>query len=122
MLSGYLAEIKKYDELEKLLTKYPDDFGLHWVYAYPLLKFVKEGDTPKSKKLLLEAIERNKFVVDYLIGKKKMPKYVPDSYAVDSDDEAVCYVADFKKAWENIAGAIDWIKRANDPNNRLTPE
>ena len=75
-----------------------------------ILSFIKTGDTQEARKLLSEAIERNKFVVSYLAKIEKMPKYLPDSYALHSEDEAVCYVDDFLKAWEIVPGAIDWLK------------
>lgn len=109
MLAACFATLKRYDELEALFAQQGDDCGLAWLFTKALVKFAREGATNSAHQLLSTALDRNRFVPHYLSGKKLMPKYLPDSYGFGSDDEAICYVTDFKKAWEVVSGAIDWI-------------
>ncbi|KUG23384.1 hypothetical protein ASZ90_006826 [hydrocarbon metagenome] len=116
ILITYLACLGRYDELEGFMNgPYKDDGMAEWLYTKALLLFVKKGGTSESRKALFWALKSNKHVPKYLTGKKKIPRYLPDSITVGGEDEAYCYAAGNIPAWEKVPGALAWLeKQATD--------
>lgn len=56
------------------------------------------------------AINTNRHVPRYLLGKTKLPKKLPDYMSIGYADEAQCYVAENLHLWEEAEGALDFIK------------
>jgi len=112
ILVGYLAELGRYDDLEKFMDKggYRNDCMAEWLYTKALLAFVKEGDSEDARKELKIAIDRNKYAPLYLIGRKPIPRYLPDRIAMGGEDEGYCYAARNIKAWKRVSGAIEWLR------------
>ncbi|MHB1377168.1 MAG: hypothetical protein ACYCXB_07070, partial [Candidatus Humimicrobiaceae bacterium] len=75
ILITYLLELGWYDELEKLLKKgkFKNDGSAEWLYTRTLLAFIKEGDSENTRKELKAALNCNKYVPEYLTGKKGIP-------------------------------------------------
>jgi len=48
-------------------------------------------------------------VPSYLLGRKKMPRNLPDHYGSGDDNEAVIYVDGNREAWKATPGAIEWL-------------
>ncbi|MEA3369001.1 MAG: SEC-C metal-binding domain-containing protein [Candidatus Ratteibacteria bacterium] len=113
ILSGCLARLKKYEELDKLLNKreYKNDCGIEWLYAQALLSFVKEGDSQNSRQYLNAAIKSNSYAVDYLVGRRRMPTVVSDTIAMHSEEEGAYYAVNFYEAWVEVSGVIKWLKK-----------
>ena len=112
LLIAYLAELGRYDELDKFMNKgrYKNDFIAEWHYTRALLVFVKEGNSRKANKALKTALESNKYVPEYLTGKKPIPRFLPENIAVGGEDEGFCYADRNIKAWKKVPGAIEWLK------------
>ena len=112
ILIAYLAELGRYDELEKFMNKggYKDDCAAEWLYTKALLAFVKEGDSESTRKELKLAFKGNKYVPEYLTGKKAVPKVLPDRITMGGEDEGFCYAWRYKKIWGEVPGAFDWLK------------
>ncbi len=115
VLMAYLMDLKKYDEVEKLLNAgSADDCTAEWFYTRALLAFVKGGDSKKAERELKTALRENFYVVEYLTEKKKIPRNLPDRITLGGEDEGFCYADRYLNAWKNVPGAIDWLK------NKLT--
>jgi len=112
ILIAYLAELKKYDELDKFLNKrhYKNDCAAEWLYTCALSIFVKEGDSEHAKKELKIALKSNKFVPDYITGKKPIPRSLPDRITMGGEDEGFCCASRFLKAWKRVPGSIEWLR------------
>jgi tetratricopeptide (TPR) repeat protein len=111
ILIAYLAELGRYNELEKFMNKgYKDDCAADWLYTKALLVFVKEGDSKAARNELKAALKCNKYAPDYLTGKKAVPKVLPDMITMGGEDEGFCYVWKYGKSWGKVPGAIDWLK------------
>jgi len=80
-----------------------------WAYSRVLIDFIKD-DLPAAKKSLKEAVETNRHVVDYLLGKKKLPSKLPGYYGFGDENEAVYYACENVEIWCNTAAALQWLK------------
>ena len=109
VLATCLIDLGLDDELAKLLKQYQDDGAAAWAYSTALLSFRKTGDSEDSRQLLSDAKQTNPHVPAYLLGKKKMPKQLPDYVGMGDDNEAVAYVADSASGWKKTPGALEWL-------------
>jgi len=110
VLITYLLIKSDLDGAEKILSRYKDDFGASHAFSKALFLFKKHG--PESKKAIHQiekAIAANGYVPEYLLGKLKLPKQLPDSYSPESKEEAVIYVDEAIRAWKEAPGAIRWL-------------
>jgi len=74
-----------------------------------LLDFRKHGDSTIAVKSLKAALVENKLVPPYLLGRKKMPRYLPNYYEFGDENEAVLYVHGNKDGWKATSGALEWL-------------
>ena len=78
-------------------------------FSRALLAFRREGDGTKSRKLLATALLANPHVRSYLLGRKRLPRLVPDYYSPGQESEAICYVMNGAKSWASVPGALQWL-------------
>ena len=57
----------------------------------------------------MQAYNSNKFVIDYLLGIKEIPKKQPQYIGMGDEDEAVSYVIGAWGIWEETNEAFDWL-------------
>ncbi|MFZ1986562.1 MAG: hypothetical protein WAU91_19290, partial [Desulfatitalea sp.] len=86
-----------------------DDGMATWMYSRVLLDFRKRGDSPTADASLKAALAENKYVPPYLLGRKKLPRNLPDHYGFGDADEAVKYAYENKAAWQVTQGALEWL-------------
>ena len=110
VLLACLLDVKLDDEASDLLRAYEDDASAQWAYSQALVAFRRKGDTAEARKLLASAIKCNKFVPNYLLGTKKIPRQLPDYVGFGDESEAVCYAGDNLSAWRDSYGALGWLK------------
>ena len=94
-----------------LIERYHKDPFADWVYSRALLLFHEQGDSPAARKALQIALERNPQVPDYLTGKKRLPKLVPDSIGLGDRSEAIHYAAGNLNHWRQTPGALPWLQK-----------
>ena len=99
--------------LEKLLDAYSRDGSAVWLYSRALLKFRQEGQGPVADACLQEAFEENRFVPQYLLGKKDLPARHPEFMGRGDRSEAVVYALDNRRVWEGTPGALAWMDSVN---------
>ncbi|MCF7807104.1 MAG: tetratricopeptide repeat protein [Candidatus Marinimicrobia bacterium] len=80
-----------------------------WNYNNALYGFKKSGRTAKTEKMLLDAYKSNEFVIDYMLGFKKMPDEQPQYIGWGDENEAVSYVYGSWTIWDKAEGAFDWL-------------
>ena len=110
-LASMLLDLERYEELSQLLEKYEEDGSPEWAYTRASLAFRQEGDSRRSRQLLLDAEETNAHVPLYLTGEKPMPRRAPDYITMGGEDEAASYAAQFLPAWKDMPGAIAWLRK-----------
>jgi tetratricopeptide (TPR) repeat protein len=109
LLMPCLIELGRDKDAEKLLKQYKGDGMAVWMYSRVLLDFRKHGDSAISDRSLKEALEENRYVPDYLLGRKKMPRDIPDYYGFGDENEAVLYAYGNRGAWNATPGAMGWL-------------
>jgi tetratricopeptide (TPR) repeat protein len=95
-------------EAEKLFYQYEDSLAT-WVYSRALLDFRKTGDSEISRKSLKVAVKKNEYIPVYLLGRKKIPKSLPEYYSPGDESEAIFYAKENLEAWKITPAALDWL-------------
>jgi tetratricopeptide (TPR) repeat protein len=108
MASG-LLELGRDEQVADLLNAYPDDAAAAWPWTGALLAFRQQGDCSNSRGKLAVAHESNPHVPAYLLGRKKLPRRLPDSVGFGDDSEAVCYATENLNVWQKTPGALAWL-------------
>jgi hypothetical protein len=80
-----------------------------WIYSHALLDFRKMGDCEISRRSLAAAVKKNKHIPAYLLGRKKMPRFLPQYYSPGDESEAVFYAKENLEAWKITPGALNWL-------------
>jgi len=104
-----LIALGRDEDAEKLFEQYEDDCMAVWKYSRVLLDFRKYGDSTIAEKSLQAALEENKYVPSYLLGRKKMPRRLPDYYGFGDENEGVLYAYDNIALWKTTPGALEWL-------------
>ena len=109
LLMPCLIELGLDKEAEKLFKQYEDDCMAVWMYSRALLDFRKHGNSPVADKSLKAALDENKHVPSYLLGRKKIPRTLPGHYGFGDVNEAVLYAHGNTAAWTTTPGAVEWL-------------
>jgi tetratricopeptide (TPR) repeat protein len=109
VLVSCLFELGRDRELTSLLEEYDSEYDTFWLYTKALLSFRDQGDCEESRERLEEARGVNPHVPMYLLGKKKIPKRLPDYIGFGDESEALSYAGDNIENWKATPGAIDWL-------------
>ncbi|MGV3488753.1 MAG: tetratricopeptide repeat protein [Tuberibacillus sp.] len=99
LLFGAYVKNGDLNQAERLLEKYPDNYTASGLYNQCLLEGMKNGKTPRFKKMLTKAMKQNPYVMDYLTGKKRLPAQIPEAYTVGDTSEAIVYVGLNGELW-----------------------
>ena len=108
-LLSCLLELGRDDEAEELFSQYEDDGATDWLYSRALVAFRRDGDNRKAQRYLREALQQNNHVPDYLLGRRRLPRSLPQYIAWGGEDEAVAYAVRFIKGWQQTPGALAWL-------------
>ena len=109
ILMPCLIELGRDEDAEKLYKQFEDDGMAVWMYSRALLDFRKYGDDRRAEKPLKAALGENRHVPSYLLGRKKMPRTLPEYQGFGDANEAVLYVNANRTAWEATPGALEWL-------------
>jgi tetratricopeptide (TPR) repeat protein len=109
LLASCLVKLRYHEELAALLKQYDEDISANWPWTRALLAFREHGDVDESRNLLTTALETNSHVPDYLLGRKKMPRRLPDYVGYGDETEAVSYATEDLDAWKVTDGALSWL-------------
>ena len=109
VLLPYLIELGCDEDAEKLFKQFKGDYMAVWKYSRALLDFRKKGDAPAARKSLEIALEANALVPAYLLGRKKIPRSMPELYGVGDENEAVICGQMSVSIWKATPGALEWL-------------
>lgn len=106
------------DEAGELLARYAQDPSALWRYGWALWTYRREGDSPRARARLREALRTNRHVPRYLAGRTRWSGPMPDAYALGSEEEAVLCAAELAPAWRATPGAERWVLAGRPKKNR----
>lgn len=109
LLTAYL-EMNELDAAQSLVAKYPDEGMADFNYNIALLEYIENGITVNFVALLKQAKEQNAHVIDYLIGKLKLPDQTPEYIGFGDKNEAIVYVQHNLHLWNKHPRILRWIK------------
>jgi len=109
LLSTLLLEKDDLTKFELFIKNNEEEDCAVWNFNNALYNFKKFGNRAKSDKILLNAHKSNEFVIDYMLGIKKMPNEQPQYIGRGDENEAIAYVFGNWKIWDNTEGALDWL-------------
>ncbi|HCW50903.1 MAG TPA: hypothetical protein DGR79_02390 [Clostridiales bacterium] len=109
LLMPCLIELGRDEDAERLFKQYEEDGMAVWMYSRVLLDFRKQGDSPAAEKSLRAALDQNRHVPSYLLGRKKIPRVLPGYYGFGDENEAVLYAVGNRAAWKATPGALEWL-------------
>ena len=109
LLMPCLIELGRDKDAEKLFKQFDDDGSATWMYSRALLDFRGHGDSPTANASLKAALAENRFVPSYLLGRKRIPRNLPDYYGFGDDSEAVTFAYGNKAPWQSTPGALEWL-------------
>jgi len=109
LLMPCLIGLGRDKDAEKLFKRYRGDCMAVWMYSRALLDFRKHGDSAISARSLKKALEENRHVPDYLFGRKKLPRDLPDRYGLGDENEAILYAYGNRGAWNATPWAMAWL-------------
>ncbi len=112
VLLDCLLELDRDEEAGRLLQQYEDDGTATWLYNWALLVFRREGDSTEARRRLKEALRYNPHVPAYLLGRKRIPRELPDLVGFGDENEAIAYAGDALVNWRNTPGALEWLAAA----------
>jgi hypothetical protein len=78
-----------------------------------LLAFRKQGDGAEAREKLAAALECNPHIPAFMLGRKKLPRRLPDQIGFGDESEAVCYAAENIDDWKGTTGALSWAYSEN---------
>lgn len=110
LLAACLLEMERTKELDKLLADYDEDTA-QWRYLRAIAAFRREGDSPAARERLKEALKSNRYVPDFLLGRRGLPPVPPASFSCGSLEEAVCCAEELQAGWRRTPGATQWLHR-----------
>jgi tetratricopeptide (TPR) repeat protein len=109
MLALCLLEEDDDDALAALLEQYKDDASATWSYTRALVLFRRDGAGRRANAALKKALRYNAFVADYLLGRKRLPREMPELVGFGDESEAVAYAVQAIMHWHQTPGALDWL-------------
>lgn len=96
------------EEAWRLLREH-EDGSVEFLFTKALLLFRMRGDTKIARQTLANAAAANVHVLSYLLGHRTLPRRVPESYTVGSEEEAIGYVSAYADAWTGTPGMMDFV-------------
>jgi hypothetical protein len=102
------------EDARRLLELHADEVGYNTVLAWSkVLELFLSGKPEEALKAVEIAEKQNGFSKAYLLGHRKIPKNLPDSYASGSKEEAACFSGDLQLAWNAHPEAKKWLAAMN---------
>jgi hypothetical protein len=110
-LASWLLEFNPGDPFlsQPFFKDYKSDTSAFIQYAYALWLFHKQGPRRTSTDALLRAINHNRYVPLFLLGKGKIPSINLHRVERGSPEEAVSYCRVATSCWQKFAGSLDWL-------------
>jgi len=97
LLLAYL-EVEDWDAADALLRQYDENTAAA-NYDRILVEFARNRGSAKLPRLVKEAVVQNPHVIPYLLGKKRLPREMPEYYGYGDEREARIYALTHVHLW-----------------------
>lgn len=120
-LAATLLALNRPDQAQTLMAQYKNDLDCDAAFCWcHVLERLLSADEPGAVKALAAARKQNPHVEAYLLGRRNIPKTLPEYYGIGSKEEAICYADVLIMAWKPHPQAHAWLlahpaKRAGKP-------
>lgn len=111
LLIHCLLERGDHENAAKLLKDFENDDTAVWLYSRAILSYRRGGSSPAATASLQEALTNNPYVPAYLLGKKRLPRLLPEYMHLGEESEAISYAADALPIWLETIGALAWLQK-----------
>lgn len=115
LLLDLLILLGRHEEAAELIKQYVNDGAAHWLYDVALLAFRTGGDGPAAREARFEALAQNPHAPAYLLGRKRIPKDLPEYIGWGDASEAAAYAHHCRRLWRATPGALDWLAAGVEP-------
>lgn len=110
LMALYLA-LKRLDGARKLFEQYDErEYSAMFGWAFVLERFLSD-DLGGAEKALKNVLERNPHAQAYFLGNRRLPRHMPDAYAMASVEEAMIAYDILKIAWKRNPKAKKWLQK-----------
>ncbi|BBH22132.1 hypothetical protein Back11_34770 [Paenibacillus baekrokdamisoli] len=98
LLPAYI-ETLEWKNAAALIQQYNNDGSAAFNYSRILVEYGMNGQSPKLAALIKKATAHNPYVPAYLLGKKRLPREMPEYMGYGDDREAIVYAHLNRKLW-----------------------
>ncbi len=108
LLPAYLS-LNWLESAQALLKQY-DEARFNAVFAWcRVLERLLSDDPAGAKRALAVARKQNRHMQVYIKEHRELPSQMPDSYAMGSPEEAICFGEVLRAAWARHPQALQWL-------------
>ncbi|HEV8131887.1 MAG TPA: hypothetical protein VGQ81_11600 [Acidobacteriota bacterium] len=108
-LMGLYLKTDNLQGARDLLDQYPGSFLAVFNWGRVLERFLS-GDLEEAKQAVATAHRANRYVRDYLTGRKSTPQLLPEYYSLGDVSEAQMCATEIGDAWRSHPEAVQWLK------------
>ncbi len=109
VLIGLYLETDDVNGVSDLLDEYQDDASAVFAWSLVLERLIS-GDPDGAESALAEARKANPYVEGYLLGRKALPREMPDYYGIGDESEAIMCMDTIGDAWKRHSEAMRWLR------------
>lgn len=109
LLLRLLVDMGRNEDAWELIEASGDEITAAWSYSKALLAFLR---VEAASTLLQDAFQKNRHVPAYLLGRRRLPKNLPEYIGLGDQSEAAVYAAEYKSIWRKTPGALGWLEGA----------
>ena len=111
VLFPVLLQLNRIDEAEELYLEFEEEFSANWKFGKLLMDIKNNASFDEIEMQYNKCIENNPYVVDYLLGKKRLPIKIPYFYGMGDENEAIYYTLIAGNAWHDDKKAMNVLKK-----------
>jgi len=111
-----LLAVKKYKDVEKLISDFEDDASATWLYSKAYLFYNQKNKKPLATKALMKAMMFNPYVPLYIFSLKEMPDELPEYVGMGDENEAIAYADSAIYLWGENPKTLTWLADTHRKN------
>lgn len=108
LVSAYLESGRR-EDAARLIARFNEESTM-LLWAHVLERYLA-GELTEAETVLAGARKENRYIEEFLTGRRRLPKEPPPYYSPGSVDEAVISLPIIGNAWEKYPEAIAWLMR-----------